>query len=38
MPKTTSAERMRTHRQNKENSDLEFKKKESKKISDLQRQ
>ena len=38
MPKTTSAERMRKHRQNKANNNTEFKKKESKRISDLQRQ
>ena len=35
MPKTTSAERMRKHCQNKANNDPEFKQKETKTISDL---
>ena len=38
MPKTTSAEIMRKHSQNKANNDPEFKMKENKRISDLQRQ
>ena len=38
MIKTTSAERTKKHHQNKANSDPEFKKKETKRISDLQRQ
>ena len=38
MPKTTSSERMRKHCQNKVNNDPEFKQKESKRMSDLQRQ
>ena len=38
MPKTTSAERMRKHHQNKANNEPEFKQKESKRICDLQRQ
>ena len=38
MIKTTSAERTKKRHQNKANSDPEFKKKETKRISDLQRQ
>ena len=38
MPKTSSTEIMRKHHQNRAKNDLEFKKKESQRISDLQRQ
>ena len=38
MRNTTSAERTKQHHQNKANNDPEFQKKETKRISDLQRQ